>query len=353
MSRITPAFYANLVAILMAVAALMAFVALPWVGARIPDIPAIPGVTPQIGGDYEATGAETIHYLHLWNTSADAIDAALQKVGLEFMDDLIAETGFTVRKIDYYILIALPVVLLGIVAASATAIAVPKSAEILRWVVLFCGAVIVSIALAWGYRMTALTFARVGFWTVVIAGIIIIVQSFVPRRVAVSAPAISASLFPAQPFASTQLPTLPPVPQPTPAPQPAPPPESMPLAAPAPVARPPVAKPRPGAPPGKYPTDAILINIATGQNYPLFYGNTTIGRSARNDIAIDAGTISREHALIQERNGQFILFDRASKHGTQVNGQTVTGPVLLQPDVTIVLGGATTLQFKRPAQLRS
>lgn len=51
----------------------------------------------------------------------------------------------------------------------------------------------------------------------------------------------------------------------------------------------------------------------------------TIGRSASNDIQISEGHISRQHAIIACRDGQFLIDDVGSANGTFVNGAQVYG----------------------------
>ena len=54
--------------------------------------------------------------------------------------------------------------------------------------------------------------------------------------------------------------------------------------------------------------------------------NATIGRSANNDIQIPEQHISRQHALIQYRDGVFLINDLDSSNGTFVNDEPVDQP---------------------------
>jgi DNA-binding winged helix-turn-helix (wHTH) protein len=63
-----------------------------------------------------------------------------------------------------------------------------------------------------------------------------------------------------------------------------------------------------------------------GRHLPLLDGENTIGRSPEATIQIDAPGISRRHARITVSRGQAALEDLASKNGTCVNGQPITGP---------------------------
>ena len=48
--------------------------------------------------------------------------------------------------------------------------------------------------------------------------------------------------------------------------------------------------------------------------------SATIGRSMSNDLVLLDGAVSREHALLQEKAGRWLLTDRGSRHGTLLNG---------------------------------
>jgi Protein of unknown function (DUF3662)/FHA domain len=74
------------------------------------------------------------------------------------------------------------------------------------------------------------------------------------------------------------------------------------------------------------------------ENLPVLNPSVSIGRDATNDIMLDDRRLSRRHAKIEFRYGQFILFDLKSTNGTTVNGQPVTQFVLSPGDV-ISFGG--------------
>lgn len=61
------------------------------------------------------------------------------------------------------------------------------------------------------------------------------------------------------------------------------------------------------------------------QEYVLMEGATvTIGRSASNDIHIPEQHVSRQHAVVNYRDGVFLLNDLNSANGTFVNDEQVT-----------------------------
>jgi hypothetical protein len=65
--------------------------------------------------------------------------------------------------------------------------------------------------------------------------------------------------------------------------------------------------------------------------YPLRIGVNTMGRSSDNDVVLADAYASRRHcALLLHSDDRCELHDTASKNGTTVNGQRVSGPVVLK-----------------------
>jgi len=88
------------------------------------------------------------------------------------------------------------------------------------------------------------------------------------------------------------------------------------------------------------------LAAADGRSYQLFLGETSLGRSAQNDIQIDGDTtLGRAHAKIVENNGHFRLHDLGSVNGTSLNGRRLRQPSLLEADDEILLGDNTRLRF--------
>lgn len=67
----------------------------------------------------------------------------------------------------------------------------------------------------------------------------------------------------------------------------------------------------------------------------------TIGRSASNDIQIAEQFVSRQHAVIQYREGIFMISDLGSSNGTFVNEKRITDPFPLFAGDAIRLYGPT------------
>jgi len=63
---------------------------------------------------------------------------------------------------------------------------------------------------------------------------------------------------------------------------------------------------------------------------PLDLPFMTIGRSMDNDIIIEGEGVSRHHAQIKLRQGQYVLRDLESANGTFVNGQRIHEECVLQ-----------------------
>ena len=56
-----------------------------------------------------------------------------------------------------------------------------------------------------------------------------------------------------------------------------------------------------------------------GQSFPLSGEKMTIGRSPETDVFLDDVTVSREHATLVRRGGDWFLDDSGSLNGTYVN----------------------------------
>lgn len=75
------------------------------------------------------------------------------------------------------------------------------------------------------------------------------------------------------------------------------------------------------------------------ESYELKPEGTTIGRETDNDIVLQEGEISRHHARILQKDGQWVFKDLGSNIGTTVNDQPVKeSEQILYPGDLIVMG---------------
>jgi serine phosphatase RsbU (regulator of sigma subunit) len=72
--------------------------------------------------------------------------------------------------------------------------------------------------------------------------------------------------------------------------------------------------------------------------WPLEGPVLQIGRSSRHSIHIPDGTISKDHAEITFRAGQYFLRDLGSRNGTRVNGREAREPILLEAGDQVEIG---------------
>jgi len=87
--------------------------------------------------------------------------------------------------------------------------------------------------------------------------------------------------------------------------------------------------------------DAYLI-IDGRRHFVIDKAVTSIGRSLDNDVVLEDSGVSRAHAQIRWRNGRFVIFDLASRSGTQVNGRRSSESELKSGDV-ITMGAAALI----------
>lgn len=89
--------------------------------------------------------------------------------------------------------------------------------------------------------------------------------------------------------------------------------------------------------------DAYLI-VQGRQHVPLDQPVVRIGRRTDNDVVLDSPAVSRHHAQIRWRDGDFVLFDTSSHGRTLVNGERIQeqalrpGDVIALSDVLLIYG---------------
>lgn len=75
-----------------------------------------------------------------------------------------------------------------------------------------------------------------------------------------------------------------------------------------------------------------------GEQVQIVKGETLVGRVPGNDLVLPDTYVSRQHARIQNVNGQFIVTDLGSSNGTYINGHRLSEAHALQPGEEIIFG---------------
>ena len=95
------------------------------------------------------------------------------------------------------------------------------------------------------------------------------------------------------------------------------------------------------------PRLVVTGGLDLGREYPLWGEAITIGRDSREatwEIRLTDRSVSRRHARLELGAAGYTLVDLGSANGTRLNGQPVSGPVLLHAGDEIGVG-ATRLAF--------
>ena len=101
---------------------------------------------------------------------------------------------------------------------------------------------------------------------------------------------------------------------------------------------------------GVPPDRAIEASIPTGIELTVAHAGTIktyrfgrrilVGRAPSADLRLDDPRVSRLHARIEMRDDGVYVEDLGSRNGTEVDGETVTGPRRLQVDDEVTVGAA-------------
>ena len=78
--------------------------------------------------------------------------------------------------------------------------------------------------------------------------------------------------------------------------------------------------------------DAYLV-ISGRRHVALDRPLLTLGRRADNDVVLDSGAVSRQHAQIRWRHGRFVLYDLSRRGRTLVNDEPIAQQALQAGDV--------------------
>lgn len=85
---------------------------------------------------------------------------------------------------------------------------------------------------------------------------------------------------------------------------------------------------------------AYALQMIGGMGQPTAFrvsGAARVGRSAESDVALTDPSVSRNHALLDVRNGTLVVRDAGSTNGTYVNGRRIE-TAELQPGDTVGFG---------------
>ena len=106
-----------------------------------------------------------------------------------------------------------------------------------------------------------------------------------------------------------------------------------------------------GAPQSNAPQLLIIGGNNRGREYPLHFGDNSIGRGVDNDVILADIAVSRKHTIVCWEQGQFMLRDLGSGNGTLYNGKRVDNHQLRDGDQLEL--GNTLLRFVCPPNLMS
>lgn len=93
-----------------------------------------------------------------------------------------------------------------------------------------------------------------------------------------------------------------------------------------------------------HPKDKVygcLVDTDDYTQYDITMLETSIGRSAAQDIRIDNPTVSKSHAVISRRLDNWHIYDLNSSWGIVVNGEKIKNSAVIKDGDTITLGGSS------------
>src|SRR3984957_6770336 len=82
----------------------------------------------------------------------------------------------------------------------------------------------------------------------------------------------------------------------------------------------------------------LILATAEGQQAIDLRPSNSLGRHPNNTIQLLDKIVSKEHCILEQREGHFALRDLGSLNGTYVNGERVRGELLLKHGDDIALG---------------
>jgi serine phosphatase RsbU (regulator of sigma subunit) len=94
----------------------------------------------------------------------------------------------------------------------------------------------------------------------------------------------------------------------------------------------------------------VLEGTSPGKRLEIGAEPITIGRGARQTLVVDDSDVSRLHARVTLVNGDVIAEDMQSTNGTFVDGEPITGAVLLKEGGRLQMGGQVIKYERRSRQ---
>lgn len=88
-----------------------------------------------------------------------------------------------------------------------------------------------------------------------------------------------------------------------------------------------------------------IIDMSSGNRYPLNMWETSVGRSKSCDVVLPYDTVARSHAVITRRIDGWYVHDLLTKAVLKVNGETVEEKSLIK-DGDIITFGKTRFRFE-------
>ena len=82
----------------------------------------------------------------------------------------------------------------------------------------------------------------------------------------------------------------------------------------------------------------LILATAEGQQAIELRPINSLGRHPNNSIQLLDKIVSKEHCILEQRDGGFVLRDLGSLNGTYVNGERVRGEMMLRHGDEIALG---------------
>lgn len=83
----------------------------------------------------------------------------------------------------------------------------------------------------------------------------------------------------------------------------------------------------------------MVMSLRIGhRRFVLSPGPNTIGRDPNSTVCVNDNSVSRAHACIIVRDNQAEVEDLKSKNGTNVQGQPITGPTILNDGDEVEFG---------------